>query len=828
MLGIAIQTLRARKVSFAGTVVALLLGVAQVAAMGLLLGALLDLPDRPPQRFAGAPAVVYASDPEWNPAHHDLGVRSLAEAKGIPDGVLQKVSATGEVVVDRAFYAQVAGGAADQVGHPWSVARFGGYALAQGRAPATDGEVVVGGGSTVGASVTVLTADTAREYQVVGVTNAVDYEHAVFFTDAEAARISPRIEALVPLGPVAAVRAAVAGSTVEVLTGDDRHRVDASSARDREALDNTVTLLPITASVAGSTAVFVVASTFAFAVVQRRREVALLRTVGATPKQVRRMVLAEALLVGTLASAAGCVLGLFGARLLARWLIALGISPSWFDVHPSLALSVLLPMLGAFLTGVLVALLGAAAASWRAGQVRPIEALRDAAVDRPMTSGRWLLGVAGLAAGAGMVGYVGFGAPEMTLVPNKYVPTLLVPILAFALLAPVLVGPLTRLLMAPFGGARGAGAMVVRESALTSRRRTAATAVPVLLTVGLAISLLGATDSINEARDSGLRNQVSADYVLTPDGSPGINRAAVEKIAAVPGVQVVAPVLTTLYTMDGDQLQENDGYAVDPAALSRTLNLPVIEGSLDDLTDDTIVVAQSWGYELGQPVEVFMADGTTVSLRVAAVYEALRGQDIGYLTQKYAGTGAYARNGLARRAYVSLEAGTDPTAALAGMRAAVDGLGAQVLSTEDLVATESAAARQLTAVRQRSVAVIVVVFCFIAIVNTLLMATADRRRDLAVLRLAGATPRQVVAFFAAESLLVAGIGVVLALMASALNLAGLWVALTGLFGTTPIVVPVGIVAGIAAVAALLAVLGAVLPTATALRTRAVALTAARE
>jgi putative ABC transport system permease protein len=344
----------------------------------------------------------------------------------------------------------------------------------------------------------------------------------------------------------------------------------------------------------------------------------------------------------------------------------------------------------------------------------------------------------------------------------------------------------------------------------------------------LATSLLGATESIDGARDSGLRNQVHADYVIVPEHSPGIGRAAVERVAAVPGVHVAAPILTTLYTMDGDRLQENDGYVVEPGALSRTLALPVVEGSLDDLADDTIVVADSWGYELGQPVDVHLADGSTVSLRVAAVYEALRGQDAGYLTQRYAGTGAYARNGLARRAYVSLEPGTDREAAVAAMRAAVNGLGAQVLSTDDLVAAESAATRKLTAVRQRSVAGIVVVFCFVAIVNTLLMATADRRRDLAVLRLAGATPRQVIALVAAESLLVAGIGLALGVLASALNLAGLWVALNALVGATPITVPVGVVAGITAVAALLAVLGAVLPVSAALRARTVALTTARE
>jgi len=809
MMRVAAQTLRARWVSFAGTVVALVLGVAQIAAMGLLLGALADLPDRPPQRLAAAPAVVFSTDAAWNPAHHDPGVRPLAEARGVPADVVERVAATGDVVVDRAFYAQVAGGPADQVGHPWSVARFGGYALVAGRAPTGADEIVVAG-AAVGERVTVLTTGEARPYRVVGVTAPVGYENAVFFADAEAARLSPRIEALVALGPLPAVRAA-AGTSVDVLTGDDRRRVDAGDDRDREALDNTVTLLPVTVSVTGFTAVFVVASTFAFAVVQRRREVALLRTVGATPRQVRRLVCTEALLVGALSAAAGAALGLPGAHLLARWLVDLGISPPWFDVDPSLDPAVLLPLAVAFATGVVVALAGAASASWRAGRVRPLEALRDAVVDRPMTAGRWLLGVAGLAAGLGMVGHVAFAAPETTLVPDRYVPTLLVPILAVALLAPVAVGPLTRLLTAPFRGTRGAAAMLVRESALAARRRTAATAVPVLLTVGLAVSLLGATDSIDAARDSGLRNQVRTGYVLVPDGTPGVGRAAVERAAAVPGVAVVAPVPTTLYTKDEDRIQVDDAYVVEPDALARTLDLTVVAGSLDDLRDGTIVVPKSWGHGQGQRIETLLPEGGTATLRVAAVYTALRGQDAAYVTR----SGGY--EGLARRAYLSLGPGTDQEAALADVRAAVAGLGVRVRSAGELVATESAAARQLTATRQRSVAVIVVVFCFIAIVNTLVMATADRRRDLAVLRLAGATPRQVLAVFAAESLLVAGIGVILALLASALNLAGLGIALTTLFGTTPVVVPVAVVAAIAATATLLAVAGAVLPAAATLR-----------
>ncbi|MEV6104101.1 hypothetical protein AB0M28_05195 [Streptomyces sp. NPDC051940] len=121
----AFQTLRGRWVSFLGTFVALVLGVAQVAAMGLLLTTTLDLPDRPVERFAHAPAVVLPADPTWDPARHDPGVRSLPQARGVSPDLLRRVSGTGATVVDRSFYAQLAGGPKDQVGHPWPVARCG-------------------------------------------------------------------------------------------------------------------------------------------------------------------------------------------------------------------------------------------------------------------------------------------------------------------------------------------------------------------------------------------------------------------------------------------------------------------------------------------------------------------------------------------------------------------------------------------------------------------------------------------------------------------------------------------------------------------------------
>ena len=831
MIAVAVQTLRMRWVSFLGSLIALVLGIAQVAAMGLLLAGMLHLPDRPAERFSAAPAVVYPHDATWDPAKHDLGVRSLVSAVGVSPELLAKVSATGPVVVDREFYAQVLGGPADQVGHAWSVARFGGYRLTAGRAPAGDREVVVAAGRPAlrpGARITVLTADEVGTYTVAGIAKATGYEDAVFFTDAAAARLSPRINALVASGPLDAVRAA-AGTQAEGLTGQARHVADASLARDREAFDDTVTLLPVLASVAGATAIFVVASTFAFAVVQRRREVALLRAVGATPRQVQRMVLAEAGLVGAFGSLVGGLLGVGGAHLLTRWLIHLGISPPWFDITPSLAPAVVLPLLAAFLVGLTVSLGGAVAAAWRAGRIRPIDALRESQVDDSgMTPGRWLLGAAALLAGLGLVGRIAAGSPGTVLVPNDYIWTLLVPVLAVCLLAPVAVGPLTRLLTWPFCRSQGATAMLVRAGALSARRRTAATATPVLLTVGLATCVLGATDSVNQARDQGLRNQTAAEYAITPHGTPGVSQSVIAKVAAVPGVKVAAPILTTIYTRDEDRLEENDGMVVDPAALTSVFRLKVTQGSLAGLNDRTVVVPDVWHLDLGSRMEILMADGRTARLRIAAIYHALRGEDVAYLPPAFAGSGRYARDGLSRRAYLSFAPGTNRDAAVAAVRAALAGAGATLRTREELVASESAFARHLIAVRQKSVAGIVVLFCLVAIVNTLLMATADRRRDLAVLRLGGATPRQVLTVFAAESVLVVGIGLVLSVVAAGLNLCGLWVALNRLFGPTGLVLPYGTLLAIAAVSAVLALLSTVLPAAAVMRGRAVGLAGSPE
>lgn len=115
-----------------------------------------------------------------------------------------------------------------------------------------------------------------------------------------------------------------------------------------------------------------------------------------------------------------------------------------------------------------------------------------------------------------------------------------------------------------------------------------------------------------------------------------------------------------------------------------------------------------------------------------------------------------------------------------------------------------------------------------ALANTLVMATSDRVRDLAVLRLAGATAPQVLRLVAAEAVVAVGVGAVLGGVVAAVNLLVVWGALVLLGVMSAVVVPWGTLGLVVAAAALLAAVSAVLPASLALRTRPVELAGARE
>jgi putative ABC transport system permease protein len=251
MFLLALQTLRVRWISFMSMFAALGLGVALIGAAFLVLFATSTLPPQPPERFSAAQVVVRPAAPTWASSLSSVQQQDIARENGLPSDIATQLAAIGASSSDRSFYAQIAGSNASQVGHPWSSAAFAAYALDRGEAPRQNNEIVVGAGvADLNAQVIVRTASEQSTYRVVGIVVPQAFESALFFSDAEAARLSPRIDAIVSAAPGELVQQVVAGRA-EVLTGQERNKLDPTLAQKTQALNNIAILTSIAGGIAG-------------------------------------------------------------------------------------------------------------------------------------------------------------------------------------------------------------------------------------------------------------------------------------------------------------------------------------------------------------------------------------------------------------------------------------------------------------------------------------------------------------------------------------------------------------------------------------------------
>ncbi|MFD4589175.1 FtsX-like permease family protein [Streptomyces rubiginosohelvolus] len=832
MLMLALRGIRLRWVTFVGSFLALVLGVGLIAATGLALAATFDAPERGPERFAAAPVVVRADGLLRVDTPTGTRTSPVDRPGPVPPGLAAQLAALGRTVEDRSFPVDVMDPHPGQdddarVGHPWSVAAAAPYRLATGRAPAAPGDVVVTTGTggprlRTGDRVRVRTPAGSEARTVVGTVAGRGFEDAVFFTDDEAARISPDIEALVVHADATAVRDALGpDSGMDVLTGHDRRHADPDPDRDARALVSVNALLGTAAGITLFVSAAVVASTFSYAVAQRRREFGLLRTAGATPGQIRRTVLAESVLVGVAASAAGTLLGAEGAPLLVRRMTEAGLAPSWFALgDPSW------PLHTAFWTGVSVATAAALVSCHRAGRTAPTEALREAAVDsRVMPVSRWAAAVLVLLLGLGLPALALATDPGDLLGRKSYITRPMILIVGCALLAPVLVRPVGRLLTWLPARLPGATGVLVRENTAAGVRRTAAVAAPVLITVALAASLTGTVTTLEEARATEARTATTADFVVTPgqEGRP-LAPAFLERVRDIDGAVVSASRSTAVTVLEENTaLVSSEARAVDPARLAAVAKLPVTAGRLADLDDDTIVVNEEWlTTRVGDRVTVWLGDGSERSLRIAAVLATGTGDNGVYVTPRNAG-GADVD-----RIDVEVAPGGDRRAVAAALDTAAADTGTRVATRAEWLAPTAPGPDDHTRTGLRMILGIALLSTATALANTLVMATSGRGRDLAVLRLAGATVPQVLRLVVAEAVAAVGVGAVLGGVVAAVNLLVVRGALALLGVTSAVVVPWAMLGLVVAAAALLAAGSAVLPALSALRTRPVELAGSRE
>ncbi|MEV7978459.1 FtsX-like permease family protein [Streptomyces sp. NPDC086519] len=818
MLSIAVATLRHRLMGFVGAFVALALGTTMIGMMTLTLAATFGTPHPGPQRFKEAQAVVAPQGFEGRP---------MKAPAVLPADVVTKVTAAGKATADRSFPVRLSPGSGGTTGHPWTAASFAGYHLVAGRAPQAADEIVVAGGakSLIGRQTEVVTADGAGPYRVVGVTDALWFENAVFFSGAEAERLSPGVNALVTYQKASRLSTLVGDRSV-VLSGDDLTRIDPDSSGGAQALANAQAMAGSTTGLAVFVAVFVVIATFAFATEQRRRELALLRLVGAAPRQVRRMVLGEAMLIGLAAATTGCVLAPLCTMPLRSWMLGHDVAPSWFTIpfNP-------LPLLISFVIGVAAALAGSAATLVRVSLIRPIEVLRESVVERRgMTPIRWLLGI-GMLIGAVVAGIViSRTEPYLSATARKYqaVPVLYVG--AVTLLAPILLRPVTRLLTRPLRGSAKAGPLLVRENISTSRRRTAAMVAPIVVAVGLVGALLTMQKSGDATVLARQQHEIRAANIVVPGGS-GIDARTLKRLTAVPGVRVtpVTSMNLRIGTAQGEQIDSLSTNAVPAAALGTTITPPVSSGSLASPPENFLVIdehaAQSDSLSAGDHVVALLPTGEKVRTVIAAVVaRGLRGDDT-YVSASLTGAVMPSQVYLDSTAGVGRPLDEQQTAAV---NQALAGSGAHVLTYSAYLEAQRAHAAEQTDNAAVIILGIALAYALIAVANTLIMAMAGRRREFALLGLAGAVRGQIVKVAAAEAAVAVVVGTVLAAVATGLAAVTQHVSLSKLVAGAPTVIPWTQIGGTIALCAFVSVVTASAATGRATRRRAIEAAGIRE
>ena len=812
MLRLAILTGRGRLGAFTGAFLTLAASAVLATAWGMQLESVLRT-HPPVERYAGAAVVVTGQSKVG--ADHDV---LLGERARVSSGLAARLAAVpgvraaiGDVSVPVRLGNQPA------VAHGWSSAALTPYALSAGRAPAGPDEVVTGYSASLGARMALASTEPARTVTVVGVASPrhrVSQQRAIFLTDAEATRMAGhpgRVDAIGVLAgagfDVSRARAVTGGASV--LTGDAR-----GQAEDPELQRTRTTLIPVTAAFGGLAmfiAMFVVASTMGLSIQQREREIALLRAVAATPGQIRRMIAWEAALVGLAGSAAGVWPGILLDHALGRAFVRHGIAPPTFAVRTDW-----LPAAAAVLGGVTISLLAVLAAGRRAARVPPTLALTDASVEpRLLGPGRVVGGLIGLAGAVPLFAVsTTTSTPETAAATSELTAICLV--VAVGFLGPIAARAVARLVGPALGALSPVGGFLASANLGAATRRFSSASTPLVLTVAMSCTLLFSTTTIDHAVAQQKRAGLSGELAITNSG-PGLPAAALADARAIPGVSsAVALTPTTLGPSLGDSDDLIPAQVLD-GGRGGGLDVGVTTGSLTALHGDSIALgrrrAAAAHARVGSRVPVMLGDGTRTRATVVAIYtrelafgDALLAPELaaGHRTSPLLGTILVKT---ARPATVA--------ARLRALSARYPGLrvGARASLT-----TEADADREMNRWLGPLFVAMIFAFTSIAVVNTLMMIGLRRGRELALLRLIGATPRHVRSMSRWEAGLIVTIGLGLGLAISATALLPLSHALNG--SLRPYVPPVSLTA-ILGTSALLALLALALPTRRVLRSRPV-------
>ena len=835
--------LRMRAGSFAGVFVMILMTAIIAAAAGQVMSTALGAPG--PGRFAASDVVVRA-DPTVRLGHGDnVDKVDVVRSALLPVSAVDRVGRIAGVrsaVGDVSFPVTVIGrdgtplstlGGVPAHAHGWPSAGLTPYRLVAGRAPAGPNEIVLdqrlarGGGLGIGDAVRIVTPAGPATVRLVGVVTTSgaeqDRRSSLFITQAWAQKLSglgPGHNAIAVRSrpgtdsPTMARRIAHAlGGSVQVL---DRRHAAAADAGDPGAY-NRVQLVAVIAASGGITlaiTIFVLGGTVAFAAERRRREIALLRAVGATPGQVRAMLLRETTAIGLLAGAAGCLAAraLFGA--FARALTSVGLAPDGFAIAPSW-----IPYAIAVGVGVVVAVLATLLAARRAVEVRPAEALTESAMPaRRIGVVRALLGVVALGGGLTLVIVLSSSALSFaTLAAFLFM-------IGVAFLGPLVLGWPVALLGRALLPAGGAG-FLAGSGLSAGRFRVGALGAAVALVVALTGTQVLSIATAQRTAQRVTAQRVHADYVLVPRAGGGLPPTLARAVGHLPGVTATGVVSTEVFVLDHDLTNQGSSWnaaGLEPSSARTTLALAVESGSLDAVRGHAVAVsgtlARAGGLRVGRVLHARLADNTPAQLHVVAIYR--RSNGLGDIVMARDLALAHAATALDSEVFVTGR-GADLASRL---RAIVRAVPTAVARSRSAYLMDVKAQGQQNAQAQWAVAALMIVVAAMAALNTGAMAAAERRRELVLARLCGATRGQVIRAWALDSLLTTVAGIAVGSVVVLASLAGAGSDPTG----GPLAIPWGQAGLVLGGGLALGLVGALLPAALIGRAPLTALAGARE
>jgi putative ABC transport system permease protein len=650
-----------------------------------------------------------------------------------------------------------------------------------GRGPVADHEIAINAdlaakaGVKVGDQVAVLTREPKQSFTLVGIfgysggRDTLGGVQVVAFTEKAAQRLmlgeadtytSISVAAADGVAPETLRDriAAELGPSYSVKTGEELGA--AAAASFKAVLDIFNNVLLGFAGVALFVGAFLILNTFSIIVAQRTRELALMRAVGASRRQMIGSVLIEAVVIGLLASVLGLAAGFGVGRLLAYLFSSLG--------GGGLALAgVTLPaaaVISSFVVGLLVTMVAAVLPALRASRIPPMAALQDVATpDRPLTklsvSGAVITAAGGAVLGMGLAGRLGDATPTLWGVLGGA----LAVFLGVALLTPLISRPVVSALGRLTG--RWVPGVLGRRNAGRNPRRTGITAaalmVGVALVTAVGVVLQSATVSFTQSTEHTVRAELYIGGEQMSDRPPSFDAAILSRAEQVPGVDQVLGVWWTSAVVNG----ERDGvYALhNPAALGPVFGVTATEGTIDAIAPTQLLVddetAAELGLHTGSTVTIGLTRGEPSTFTVSGVYTKVDGYVHGFIVSEAV------RERFAipqpQEAYLKLEPGANVAGTLPAVRALLaDSPEVDAVDRATMISQEVGEVDTLLRMVQILLSLAILIAA-LGIINTLTLSVLERTRELGLLRAVGLGRTHTTAMVTVEAVVISVFGALL-------------------------------------------------------------------